>query len=101
MAIARALSASAAVVLCGIAVLATGPARGQDYPARPMTLIVPLAPLMYRMARPRCTPFNGLSPMSWILLPVLGITGVARAWLVVQTVGAVVLLARERMNRAA
>ena len=44
MAIARALSASAAVVLCGIAVLATVPARGQDYPARPIKLIVPLAP---------------------------------------------------------
>jgi tripartite-type tricarboxylate transporter receptor subunit TctC len=44
MAIARALSASAAVALCGIAVLATVPARGQDYPARPIKLIVPLAP---------------------------------------------------------
>ena len=44
MAIARALSASAAVVLFGIAVLATVPARGQDYPARPIKLIVPLAP---------------------------------------------------------
>ena len=31
MAIARALSASAAVALCGIAVLATVPARAQDY----------------------------------------------------------------------
>src|SRR3954463_1114234 len=44
MALARALSASAAVALCGIAVLATIPARGQDYPARPIKLIVPLAP---------------------------------------------------------
>jgi tripartite-type tricarboxylate transporter receptor subunit TctC len=44
MAIARALSASAAVALCGIAVLATVPARGQDYPARAIKLIVPLAP---------------------------------------------------------
>src|SRR3954453_21509363 len=43
MAIARALSASAAVALCGIAALATVPARGQDYPARPIKLIVPLA----------------------------------------------------------
>jgi Na+-driven multidrug efflux pump len=38
---------------------------------------------------------------SWLLMPVLGITGVALAWLVVQTVGAVVLLARERRTRAA
>ena len=38
---------------------------------------------------------------SWILMPVLGITGVALAWLVVQTVGAVVLLARERRTRTA
>ena len=44
MAISRALSASAAVVLCGIAVLAAVPARGQDYPARPIKLIVPFAP---------------------------------------------------------
>ena len=33
---------------------------------------------------------------AWLLMPVLGITGVALAWLVVQSVGAVVLLARER-----
>jgi O-antigen/teichoic acid export membrane protein len=38
---------------------------------------------------------------SWVLMPVLGITGVALAWLVVQTVGAVVLLARERRARTA
>ncbi|MEA2923989.1 MAG: hypothetical protein QOD25_1111, partial [Alphaproteobacteria bacterium] len=44
MAIARALSASAAIALCGIAALATVPARGQDYPARPIKLIAPLAP---------------------------------------------------------
>ena len=38
---------------------------------------------------------------AWLLMPVLGITGVALAWLVVQTVGAVVLLARERRTRTA
>ena len=36
---------------------------------------------------------------AWLLMPVLGITGVALAWLVVQSVGAVVLLARERRPR--
>ena len=35
---------------------------------------------------------------AWLLMPVLGITGVALAWLVVQSVGAVVLLARERRD---
>jgi len=30
---------------------------------------------------------------AWLLMPVLGITGVALAWLVVQSVGALVLLA--------
>jgi O-antigen/teichoic acid export membrane protein len=38
---------------------------------------------------------------SWLLMPVLGITGVALAWLVVQTVGAVVLLVREHRTRTA
>lgn len=33
---------------------------------------------------------------AWLLMPVLGITGVALAWLVVQSVGAVVLLLRDR-----
>jgi O-antigen/teichoic acid export membrane protein len=36
---------------------------------------------------------------AWLLMPVLGITGVALAWLVVQTVGAGVLLTRERRTR--
>jgi hypothetical protein len=37
---------------------------------------------------------------AWLLMPVLGITGVALAWLVVQTVGAtVLLLARDRRPR--
>jgi hypothetical protein len=38
---------------------------------------------------------------AWLLMPVLGITGVALAWLVVQTVGAGVLLTRERRTRTA
>jgi O-antigen/teichoic acid export membrane protein len=38
---------------------------------------------------------------AWLLMPVLGITGVALAWLVVQTLGAVVLLTRERRTRTA
>jgi hypothetical protein len=33
---------------------------------------------------------------AWLLMPVLGITGVALAWLVVQLVGAAVLLLRAR-----
>jgi O-antigen/teichoic acid export membrane protein len=33
---------------------------------------------------------------AWLLMPVLGITGVALAWLAVQSVGAVVLLLRNR-----
>ena len=33
---------------------------------------------------------------SWLLMPVMGITGVALAWLVVQSTGAVVLLVRDR-----
>jgi O-antigen/teichoic acid export membrane protein len=36
---------------------------------------------------------------AWLLMPVLGITGVALAWLVVQTLGAGVLLTRERRTR--
>ena len=43
MAVARALSVSLAVALCGTAALAAAPARGQDYPARPIKIIVPLA----------------------------------------------------------
>lgn len=36
----------------------------------------------------------GVLVTAWLLMPVLGIAGVALAWLVVQTVGALVLLAR-------
>jgi O-antigen/teichoic acid export membrane protein len=36
----------------------------------------------------------GVLVTAWLLMPVLGITGVALAWLVVQSVGALVLLAR-------
>jgi len=35
----------------------------------------------------------GVLVAAWLLMPVLGITGVALAWLVVQSVGALVLLA--------
>ena len=44
MPIARALSAWVAIALCGGAALASAPARGEDYPARPIKIIVPLAP---------------------------------------------------------
>lgn len=37
---------------------------------------------------------------AWLLMPVLGITGVALSWLVVQVVGAAVLLARARRRPA-
>jgi tripartite-type tricarboxylate transporter receptor subunit TctC len=43
MTVARALSVSFAAALCGAAALAAAPARGQDYPARPIRIIVPLA----------------------------------------------------------
>ena len=44
MPIARAPSAWVAIALCGVAALASAPARGEDYPARPIKIIVPLAP---------------------------------------------------------
>jgi tripartite-type tricarboxylate transporter receptor subunit TctC len=44
MTIARALSVSVAIALCGVAALTAAPARGQDYPTRPIKIIVPLAP---------------------------------------------------------
>ena len=37
---------------------------------------------------------------AWLLMPVLGITGVALSWLVVQLAGAAVLLARARRHRS-
>jgi len=43
MTVARALSLSLTVALCGVAALAAAPARGQDYPTRAIKIIVPLA----------------------------------------------------------
>jgi tripartite-type tricarboxylate transporter receptor subunit TctC len=44
MAPARASALSAALALAGAIALAAAPARGQDYPAKPIKIIVPLAP---------------------------------------------------------
>src|SRR5712671_1751855 len=43
MTVARAVSLSLTVALCGVAALAAAPARGQDYPSKPIKIIVPLA----------------------------------------------------------
>src|SRR5712671_501592 len=43
MTVARAVSLSLTVALCGVAALAAAPARGQDYPTRAIKIIVPLA----------------------------------------------------------
>jgi O-antigen/teichoic acid export membrane protein len=40
----------------------------------------------------------GVLAVGWLLMPVLGITGVALAWLAVQSAGAVVLLVRDRRS---
>ena len=44
MTTARALGSSLATALCAVALVAAAPARAQDYPAKPIKIIVPLAP---------------------------------------------------------